>query len=251
MTSLTSMQFYSSTLGQRMLSHEQAWLKSQLRTCVGTHALLLTNDPFVSCRDLFNDFYMLIDATEQSDDKAKLCCDFSALPISNRSVDVVVLQHCLSNANSPIDILREAERVLVPGGRLFILGENPYSLFAISLLLHKHEVSAKYEAKIHAAHAVKEWLAALDIHVQSKRSVFHEIPIHSGSLLRKSRRLTNWCSRNHLPFGGVYCLAAIKTARPVNTIRMKNLMWQPKLTTSQVAKNPVTKIQSRSKPNRN
>lgn len=241
MTSLSSLQFFGSLLGQRMLSHEQHWLKQQLRTCVGTHALLLTSDPYVSCKPLFSDFYCGIDITCHSDDDASVCASYSALPLPNASMDVVVLQHCLSLGDRAIDVVREAERVLVPGGRLFVINENPYSFLGLKRLIAKEPSLSRAPRRLYSAFRVQEWLAALDVPVQSRHTLFHELPIEHESLLARMRRLAAWCSRRRMPFGGVFCLAAIKTARPVTPIRFKSLVWQPSIASTSVAKTSVSR----------
>lgn len=241
MTSLSALQFYGSLLGQRMLSHEQLWLKKQLRTCVGTHALLLTSDPYVSCKPLFHDFYMVLDISNQQDDNASVCASYSALPLPNASIDVVVLQHCLSLGDRAIDVLREAERVLVPGGRLFVINENPYSLLGLKKLIAKEPSLSRAPKHFYSAFRVQEWLAALDVPVQSRRTLFHELPIEHHGILARMRRFAAWCSRRRVPFGGVFCLAAIKTARPVTPIRFKQLVWQPTISATSVAKTRVSR----------
>ena len=51
------------------------------------------------------------------------------LPIATQSIDLVVLPHVLEFADEPHQILREVDRVLMPEGRLVIVGFNPWSLW--------------------------------------------------------------------------------------------------------------------------
>ena len=60
-----------------------------------------------------------------------LHCDFDALPFANHSLDLVVLPHALELARDPHLTLREVERVLVPEGRVVIIGFNPASLWGL------------------------------------------------------------------------------------------------------------------------
>src|SRR5690606_37876295 len=54
--------------------------------------------------------------------------DAAALPLASQSVELLVLPHVLEYAHDAHAVLREAERVLLPEGRLVIVGFNPRSL---------------------------------------------------------------------------------------------------------------------------
>ena len=60
-----------------------------------------------------------------------LHCDFDALPFDSASLDLVVLPHALELARDPHLALREVERVLMPEGRVVIVGFNPASLWGV------------------------------------------------------------------------------------------------------------------------
>ncbi|MGE0806976.1 MAG: class I SAM-dependent methyltransferase, partial [Burkholderiaceae bacterium] len=55
---------------------------------------------------------------------------FEELPFGTQTLDLVVLPHVLEFALDPHQVLREADRVLRPEGRLIISGFNPASLWA-------------------------------------------------------------------------------------------------------------------------
>lgn len=52
-----------------------------------------------------------------------------SLPLESQSIDLLILPHVLECSNSPHQVLREAERVLMPEGRVVISGFNPWSLW--------------------------------------------------------------------------------------------------------------------------
>lgn len=56
---------------------------------------------------------------------------FDALPLPSDTFDVVVLHHALDFCHQPQRVLAEAARIVRPGGRVVLLGFNPYSLLGI------------------------------------------------------------------------------------------------------------------------
>ncbi len=60
-----------------------------------------------------------------------LVVDPENMPFDAQSVDLLVLPHGLEGVGSPHQVLREAERVLMPEGRVVISGFNPVSLWGV------------------------------------------------------------------------------------------------------------------------
>jgi SAM-dependent methyltransferase len=63
-------------------------------------------------------------------DKAVLC-EPTELPFEHNSIDVVLLHHSLDFTENPHQVLREANRVLRPGGYLITIGFNPASWWGV------------------------------------------------------------------------------------------------------------------------
>ena len=72
-----------------------------------------------------------VDSLASSPTAVSLGCDFDALPFDSQSLDLVVLPHALELARDPHLTLREVERVLMPEGRVVIIGFNPASLWGM------------------------------------------------------------------------------------------------------------------------
>ena len=62
---------------------------------------------------------------------AALAADPLQLPLASQSVDLVVLPHVLECHPNPHEVLREAERVLMPEGQVVISGFNTASLWRL------------------------------------------------------------------------------------------------------------------------
>ena len=143
-------------------------------------------------------------------------CDFKPvaadpahLPLPAASVDGVVLHHALETSLDRRGALREAARVLRPGGRLLILGINPVSLW----LLAKPAVAFRHMKPV-SVPRLRDWLALLGLERDSKtvylnyRSV---LPVALESELW--RRAGMWLNRTQAPVGGVYLVTAVKMGR--------------------------------------
>ena len=50
------------------------------------------------------------------------------LPVATDQIDLVFLPHSLDFAIDPYSVVREVERVLIPEGRVIVVGFNPISL---------------------------------------------------------------------------------------------------------------------------
>ena len=142
-----------------------------------------------------------------------LAADFNAvaadpahLPLPAACVDGVVLHHALETSSDRRGALREAARVLRPGGRLLILGINPFSLW----LLAKPAAAFRHMKPV-SAPRLHDWLALLGLTRESKtvylnyRSV---LPLAlEGELWQ---RASAWLGKTQAPVGGVYLVTAVK-----------------------------------------
>ncbi|TEA79028.1 class I SAM-dependent methyltransferase [Allopusillimonas ginsengisoli] len=63
---------------------------------------------------------------------ATMVIEPESLPFESQSIDLLVLPHVLECSSDPHQVLREAERVLMPEGRVVITGFNPWSLWGLS-----------------------------------------------------------------------------------------------------------------------
>ena len=152
-----------------------------------------------------------------------LRCDFESLPFPTASLDLVVLPHALELARDPHHTLREVERVLMPEGRVVILGFNPTSLWGLSHRMDRWRAAwwahrgtgGAYpallpEREFIAYWRLRDWLRLLDLEVLSSTFGAYR------PLLRSARRLERlvWMegvgSRWWPVLGSAYCLVAVK-----------------------------------------
>lgn len=95
--------------------------------------------------------------------------DPERLPLQDKSVDAVLLPHCLEFARSPYPVLREANRVLSDRGRLIVLGFSPWSFWAWRPWLGLRYRAFPPGARFISLARLSEWLELLDFEVCEAR----------------------------------------------------------------------------------
>ena len=88
------------------------------------------------------------------------------LPVASDSVDVVVLHHALDFTEQTHRLLREATRVLRPGGHMLIIGFNPASLWGLAKLLRSRN-HVPWCGKFISKGRLADWLQLLNLQLKS------------------------------------------------------------------------------------
>lgn len=144
--------------------------------------------------------------------------EFEQLPLPSESIDVAVLHHLLDFSPHPHQILREAARVLIPGGHMVLIGFNPFSLLGLSRIFCS---SSAYQGgnQMRAAR-VADWMNLLDLQAGPVERGFFRLPIQHGELLAKTSWMERMGNRWHLPWGGFYIIVARKEVARMRTIKL-------------------------------
>ena len=151
--------------------------------------------------------------------------DAEELPLATDSVDAILLYHALDFAGDSHRLLREAHRVLRPGGRMLIVGFNPWSSWGLWRLFRRRS-GIPWGARFIAPGRLADWLRLLDLQVDSIRYGLHSIPLRRKPLLRFSRSWERFGQKINSPFGGAYIILCVNQVRPVTPIMRK---WLPPL----------------------
>jgi len=105
----------------RLLQLESAWLKPRMFKLGQAPNLLLSSLAEAECADVD------LRLTQNSDWHGPLRAALAQLPFPDQCFGTVVLQHVLEWSGSELALVRECVRVIEPGGRLLLLGINPYA----------------------------------------------------------------------------------------------------------------------------
>lgn len=107
--------------------------------------------------------------------EADIAARLSQLPISNASVDAVVLPHTLEFETDPYAVVREADRVLAGEGHLIVLGFRPFSLWGF----RSRAISRGYPPglkRMLGAGRIADWLELLGYDVSLTRNYLFAPP---------------------------------------------------------------------------
>jgi SAM-dependent methyltransferase len=253
--------------GRYLLDWEQRYLDQAVADLFGFHALQLGLNQIDALRA--NRMPHRWIATESAHAErafaaVSLHCSFDALPFDSQSLDLVVLPHTLEVTEDPHLALREVERVLVPEGRVVILGFNPASLWGLRQRLGNlrrrvmprstRPLFMPAEGEFFGYRRLRDWLRLLSFEVEAGRFGCYLPPVVSQKWLSRFDWMERVGERWWPVFGAVYCVVAVKRVRGMRLVGLARTMRRmgqataPAVTVSQHGLEVETASQSRSKP---
>jgi SAM-dependent methyltransferase len=157
-----------------------------------------------------------------------LVCEFEALPFPTASLDLVVMPHALELARDPHQVLREVERVLVPEGRVVIVGFNPTSLWGLRQrcarmrnglgLGRERGMFMPRAADFIGYWRLRDWLRLLSFDIEAGRFGCYRPPLASERWLSRFQWMENAGDRWWPVLGAVYFMVAVKRVRGMRLV---------------------------------
>ena len=98
------------------------------------------------------------------------------LPLRSGTVDLVLLLHAFEFTATPHQLLREAERILRPGGHLIILGFNPLSLLGIARHTGWFGTNGLDRGVFFSRGRLKDWCTMINLEVIDEQSSGFGLP---------------------------------------------------------------------------
>ena len=155
--------------------------------------------------------------------------DPAALPLASDSIDAILLPHALEYSDQPQAILAEVERVLIPEGRLVLLGFNPVSVWGLGRLWWPARHRAPWNGRFRLAGQVERWLTAQGFEIERREWALFGPPCASPA--RRCWRHIESCGHRVWPrFGGLYAIRAVKrvaTLTPIKPYRANRRVLLP------------------------
>jgi SAM-dependent methyltransferase len=142
----------------------------------------------------------------------------AALPLAADGVDAVLLPHTLDFAPNPRLVLREVERVLIPEGRVIILGFNALSSWGLLRLLYRKRRRIPWCGRFMTPYRVEDWLSLLGFDVECRRQIMFRPPMR-GALGPRLALLDTWGLRLWPALGAIYAIKAVKRVATLTPLR--------------------------------
>ncbi|AMX02729.1 class I SAM-dependent methyltransferase [Microbulbifer thermotolerans] len=209
--------WFTSPLGQEILSQQLALAQPFVERMFGYHLMqagVTSAVDFSACSRINHRFRLSGCAGQEG----AALVEFEQLPLPSESIDVVLLHHLLDFAQQPHQVLREAARVLIPGGHLLLIGFNPFSLLGLSRLLFAR--SAYQRGNQLRAARIADWMHLLDLQASTLERGFFRLPLQQRDLLAKTSWMERLGARWHLPWGGFYIIVARKEVARMRAIKI-------------------------------
>lgn len=214
MLSKLDAEWFDTPLGQHLLYRERRYFDNAVSDVFGFNAVQVGLPQI----DFLRDSRIPLRVTCAVEAAADVQADPMFLPFESQSLDLLLLPHVLEFSANPHQVLREAERILRPEGRLVLAGFNPRSLWGLARTLQGGERGYPWNGNFLNISRVKDWMALLGLEVAAGSMCCYRPPVNRESWLRRMRFMEPAGDRWWAMGGGVYFLQAVKRVQGMNII---------------------------------
>jgi len=210
----TLAEWYESPKGEYVLGWERAQFDSAVEDVFGFKALQVG----LPTIDFLRANRIPVRFSVGTEPGCAIAADPRHLPLASQSADLVVLPHVLEFSQDPHQILREAERVLMPEGQIVIAGFNPLSLWGLKRRLGRKRVEYPWRGDFIGLLRLRDWLKLLGFELNGGRFGRYAPPFSQTKWLERSAFLEKAGDRWWPICGGVYVVRAVKRVRGMRLV---------------------------------
>ncbi len=207
-------EWFASEQGRYILSREQAYFDRTVSDIFGFNAVQLG----LPEQDFLRNSRMplRLKAGNQIGNDVRVSC--SDLPFACDCIDLVLMPHVLEFAENPHQMLREVERMMMPGGSVVISGFNPFSLWGMHRAMGRKQ-GYPWSGQFITLLRLKDWLALLGFEVVGGQFAAYAPPFRQHKWLERAAFMERAGDRWWAVSGGLYFLHAIKTVPGMRLIK--------------------------------
>lgn len=206
--------WFVSPQGHYVMSREQAFFNHSVTDIFGFNAVQLGLPQY----NLLRDSRIPLHIKAGKETGVQVWLESVELPFETGSIDLMLLPHVLEFSPHPHQILREAERVMLPEGSLLISGFNPHSLWGMRRALGSKK-DYPWRGNFISLPRLKDWLALLGFEVSVVRFGCYAPPFNRPGMLKRSHIFEPAGDRWWELGGGIYFLKAIKRVPGMRLIK--------------------------------
>jgi SAM-dependent methyltransferase len=207
-------EWFATPQGHYILVREQAYFDQTVSDIFGFNAAQLGSPALDFLQNSRIPFRF--NGSHQAGSAVRLCQD--DLPFACDSLDLLLMPHLLEFSEYPHQILREAQRVLVPEGHLLISGFNPNSLWGLRRAL-SNKSGTPWSGGFIPVRRLADWLSVLGFDVISVHFSGYAPPFSQNKWLKRCARMETVGERWWAGSGGVYYLHAVKRVHGVSLLK--------------------------------
>lgn len=213
--------WYKTSTGQMLYQQECEALEAVLPKLFGYHVLQLSNHTCNAylTKSLIRHQIIVDCDSRNSDTDVNVCVNAHQLPIASDSIDVVLMPHTLDVDMNPHLVLREADRILVPEGRVVIQGFNPWSSWGLRHFVNLYKGAPPYSLHFISPARIKDWLALLGFEIESVNMVYFRPPLGKSLLMDKLEFMDKYGKKFWPAFGASYTVVAKKQVSTLTPIK--------------------------------
>jgi SAM-dependent methyltransferase len=206
--------WYETAKGAYVLEWERAQFDSAVEDIFGFNAVQigLPSIDFLRANRISYRFCV------SADPGCSVAADPRHLPLASQSMDLVVLPHVLEFGADPHQILREAERVLMPEGQIVIAGFNPLSLWGLKRWVGRKRPEYPWCGDFIGLLRLRDWLKLLGFELNGGRFGRYAPPFSQGRWLQRFAFMEKAGDRWWPICGGVYVVRAVKRVRGMRLV---------------------------------
>jgi SAM-dependent methyltransferase len=215
--------WYRSPLGSLVAAEERAALRELVEDLFGYHLVQVgaigADAGHLAACPIRHKVVLSVDLPRDGEGGA--VTENFRLPLATDSIDVVIFPHVLEFSVDPYHMLREADRILIPGGRLLVCGFNPLSLCGIRRWWPTLRREVPWSGRFLSYNRLEEWMSLMGLEIERSDVRLYRPPVKGARTLRRFAFLDRYGSRWWPMFGGLHVVRAVKRESLIRPIESR------------------------------